>query len=238
MEEKNKKTKNKAVVIAVIIVLLVIIGAVGGVVYNDLHQKSILISEVNKLVANKNLTVDSIDADNMKTTGKYAEVEKAIKTYLKEYAAEVEKMVDMAQDEKIINILSIDNYKNDGPEFNESLPYIEEMEKNLNETSEKVIKLMGKEEILGYIDNYDLDDKYKELYKTLMLDEETEKKLEESQTQLKDSIDEYKESIQKIKDVLNFLKENKSGWEIQNNLVMFNSQELLSQYNKLTKELK
>lgn len=238
MEEKNKNIKNKTVVVAAIVAVVAIVVVVGGMIGYDLNQKAILVSEVNKLVANKNLTVDSIDAENMKSTGKYAEVEKAIKTYLKEYAAEIQKITDIADDEKIKNILSIENYKSDGPEFNESLPYIEELEKNLSESSEKVIKLMDKEEILGYINNYDLSDKYKELYKTLMLDEKTEKDLEQSQTQLKDSIDEYKEFVQSIKDVLNFLKENKSEWEIQNNLVMFNSQSLLNQYNKLTSKLK
>lgn len=206
--------------------------------YNDMSQKAILVSEVNKLVSNKNLTADSIDADNMKSTGKYAEVEKALKTYLKDYAIEIQKIVDISEDEKIKNVLSIDNYKSDGPEFTESLAHIEEVEKTLNETSEKVLKLMDKEEIYAYIENYDLSDKYKELYKTLMLDEDTEKKLEESQTELKDTIEEYKEFLQNVKDVLNFLKENKSEWEIKNSLVMFNSQQLLNKYNTLTKELK
>ncbi|MBQ2938134.1 MAG: hypothetical protein IJE05_04590 [Clostridia bacterium] len=239
MKEENKNNqKINTKIIAIVVVLVIIVAIIGGIVGNDLNQKAILVQEVNKLVKNTDLSSETIDVNDIKASGKYAEVEKAIKTYLNDYAVEVQKLVTICGDEKITKLLSIDNYKEDGPEFTETLAYIDEVTKQIDESSEKAIKLMEKDEMFKYIDNYDLSDKYKELYKTLMLDEETEKDLKEAQTQLQDTIDTLKSNLEVAKETLNFLKENKSEWQIQNNLVMFNNSSLLSQYNTLTRKLK
>lgn len=231
-----KKGNNiiKVVAIVIVVILLVI---VGGILRYNTTQKNILIQEVNKLVKSEDLTVDTIDVDDIKSNGKYGEVEKAIKTYLNDYAVEVQKLIEISQDDKISNLLSIDNYKEDGPDFTETLSYIEETTKQLDEASEKAIKLMEKEEMYNYIDNYDLDEKYKELYRTLMLDEETENDLQEAQTELQDSVDSLKNNLQVATEILNFLKENQNEWQIKNSLIMFNNQTLLNQYNEYTKKL-
>ena len=44
-------------------------------------------------------------------------------------------------------------------------------------------------------------------------------------------------NLEVSKEILNFLKQNKSGWEISNDMVMFNSQTLLNQYNELASKL-
>ena len=239
MKEENKNNKKVNIkIIAAVVVLVVIVAIIGGVVGRDAKQKAILVQEVNKLVKNTDLSSQTIDVNDIKASGKYAEVEKAIKTYLNDYAVEVQKLVSICSDKKITNLLSISNYKSDGPEFTETLAYIDEVTKQLNESSERAIKLMEKEEMFKYIDNYDVSDKYKELYKTLMLDEKTEKDLKEAQTQLQDTIDTLKNNLEVAKETLNFLKENKDAWEIKNSLVMFNDSSLLSQYNTLTRKLK
>ena len=239
MKEENKNNKKVNIkIIAAVVVLVVIVAIIGGVVGRDAKQKAILVQEVNKLVKNTDLSSQTIDVNDIKASGKYAEVEKAIKTYLNDYAVEVQKLVSICSDKKITNLLSISNYKSDGPEFTETLAYIDEVTKQINESSEKAVKLMEKEEMFKYIDNYDVSDKYKELYKTLMLDEQTEKDLKEAQTQLQDTVDTLKNNLEVAKETLNFLKENKDAWEIKNSLVMFNDSSLLSQYNTLTRKLK
>lgn len=236
MKEENKKNQKKIIAIVAVVALLVII--VAGVRGYDVSQKRILAQEVDKLVKNRDLSTDTIDVDDIKSSGEYAKVEKAIKTYLNDYAIEVQKLISISKEDKITNLLSIQNYKEDGPEFTETLAYIEETTKKLDEASEKAIKLMEKDEMFNYIENYDLSNKYKELYKTLMLDEETEKDLKEAQTELQNSVDKLKNNLQVATEILNFLKENKSSWQIQNNLVMFNNQTLLKQYNEYTRKLK
>lgn len=236
MKEENKQNQKKIIAIVVVVVLLVVIGV--GIVGYDVSQKTIVAQEVDRLVKNSDLTTETIDVNDIKSSGEYAKVEKAIKTYLNDYAVEVQKLIAISKDEKMTKLLSIDNYKEDGPEFKETLAYIEETTKQLDEASEKAIKLMEKDEMFNYIENYDLSNKYKELYKTLMLDEETEKDLKKAQTELQDSVDKLKNNLQTATEILNLLKDNKSSWQIQNNLVMFNNQTLLKQYNEYTRKLK
>lgn len=236
-ENKNKQ-KRSIIIIAAVIVLVIVVAIIGGLIGYDVKQKALLAQEVNKLVKNTDISSETIDVNDIKASGKYAEVEKAIKTYLNDYAVEVQKLVSISKDKKITNLLSINNYKEDGPEFNETLSYIEETKKQLDESSQKVIKLMEKEEMFKYIDNYNVSEKYKELYKTLMLDEETENDLKEAQTTLQDSIDTLNNNLDTAKEILDFLKENKDSWEIKGSLIMFNNTSLLSQYNTLTRKLK
>ena len=56
-------------------------------------------------------------ADTIVTTGDYAVVEQAVKTYLKEsvnYTLEIKALLD---DEQMANIVTADNYQTDGPDF-------------------------------------------------------------------------------------------------------------------------
>lgn len=239
MEKENSKEKkkcNKKYIAIILIVAIAIIALIVITGYNFM-QEMILTNEVNELVENKDLTVDNIDVNDIKTTGEYAKVEKAIKTYLNDFAVEIQKIITITGNEKIANLLTVENYKQDGPEFNETLSYIDETIKQLNEVSEKTLKLMEKDEMFKYIDNYGVEDKYKELYKTLMLNEETEKDLKEAQTELQDSINMLKNNLQVANDILDFLKQNKNKWTIDNDIVMFNSQKLLDQYNELVSKL-
>lgn len=239
MEKENSKEKkkcNKKYIAIILIVAIAIIALIAITGYNFM-QEMILTNEVNELVKNKDLTVDTIDVNDIKTTGEYAKVEKAIKTYLNDFAVEIQKIITITGNEKIANLLTVENYKQDGPEFNETISYIDETIKQLNEVSEKTLKLMEKDEMFKYIDNYGVEDKYKELYKTLMLNEETEKDLQEAQTELQDSINMLKNNLQVANDILDFLKQNKNKWTIDNDIVMFNSQKLLDQYNELVSKL-
>lgn len=239
MEKEKKKTSKKFIVtLTIIILILVVVGAIiGGIFGYHTMQRALLVNEVNEITTNIDLTVDTINTENTITSGDYAKVEKAIKTYLNECGTEMQKMISIMKDERITKILSIENYREDGPEFSETLSYVEETSTQLSESLKKVVKLMDKEEMFNYIENYELDEKYKELYKELMLDEETENDLKESQEDLQNSITKLLDNLEVSKEILNFLKQNKSKWYISNDMVMFSSQKLVDQYNELVSKL-
>lgn len=240
MEKEKKKTNKKLIVTVVtIIIILIIIGAtIGGICGYNLMQKALLTSEINNITTNIDLTKDTIDTEQIITSGDYAKVEKAVKTYLNECGTEMQKMITIIQDERLTKLLSTENYEEDGPEFNETLTYIEETSKQLNESLEKVVKLMDKDEMLNYIESYELKNKYKELYKELMLDDETEKDLKENKEELQNSITELLDNLNVSKEIINFLKQNKAKWYISNNMVMFSSTKLVDEYNELVDKLK
>lgn len=238
MENEKTNKKSMGVVIAVIVLVLVIFAVVGGVFGYNLVQKGLLVNEVNELVTKKNLSKDTIDVNDIKTSGNYAQVEKAIKTYLNDYAVEIQKMISIASDERLSKLLSTENYKNDGPEFTETLAFIDETTTSLNETSEKAMKLMEKEEMTKYIESYNLSAKYNELFQTLMLDADTEKELQTAKTELQEALDSLNKNLEVAKETINFLKEHKDDWHISGSMVMFNNQSLVNEYNTLIKKLK
>lgn len=238
MENEKTNKKSTGVVIAVIVLVLVICAVVGGVFGYNLVQKGLLVNEVNELVSKKNLSKDTINVDDIKTSGNYAQVEKAIKTYLNDYGTEIQKMIKIASDERMSKLLSTENYKNDGPEFTETLAFIDETTTSLNETSEKAMRLMEKEEMNKYIESYNLSEKYNELFKTLMLDADTEKELQTAKTELQESLDALNKNLEIAKETINFLKEHKNDWHISGSMVMFNNQSLVNEYNALIKKLK
>lgn len=231
------KKEKKLILIITIIILLSIITFLGIYIYN-LTQKTKLIKEVNNIVKNKDLTIDTIDVNDIKTKGQYAKVEEAVKTYLNKSAIEIQKLIELMQEEKIAKLLSTENYQKDGPEFTETLSYIEDTKKQLNESIDKMKKVMDTEEIYRYIENYDVSNKYKQLYKEIMMNEDTSKDLSKAQTQLKDVIDTLIYDLDVAKDTINFLKEHETEWSIQSGVVIFNTQILVNQYNEMTSKLK
>ena len=122
MEEKKSSTKKVvAIVVVIIIAVLAVLGTVGFMFVNDIAQRALIGSEMEAIN-----TSGKVDTE-IKSTGKYADVEKALKDYVVEYQGVALDMAKEYQNEKFTQILSADNYKNDGPEFKES----KELIKNL-----------------------------------------------------------------------------------------------------------
>lgn len=233
-KKEGKKSKKILIIVSIIILAVIILGCVMG---SQIIQEGALISEINDLVENVDLTTDTIDVNDIKTSGDYAKVETAVKTYLSDCAVEFKEMMAIINDEKLTNVLTVENYKNDGKEFNESLAYIDETINKLENISNKIDILMNKEEIMKYIQEYNLSESYNQLFEKLMFDEDTEKELQEAQTQIQLATIELKNTLEVEKETLKFLKQNKSNWTIENDTIVFYSQSLINQYNALIQKL-
>lgn len=77
-----------------------------------------------------------------------------------------------------------------------------------------------------------------ELYLSLMFDEETKKDLQEVKTQMETQIQNLQDKLTTVQEIIDFLKQNKGKWEIQNNTILFQNYTLLNQYNSLGVKLK
>ena len=75
-------------------------------------------------------------------------------------------------------------------------------------------------------DEASLSGKYKDLFKSSI-------QLEGELTDVNKTIDNVNNYLSKIDDVFNFLKENKSNWEVKNNRVEFKSMSQVTKYNSL-----
>lgn len=232
-------SKKKIFIIAII--LIITIGAVIGGIYVDRESKKEEnlkneISEVNKLLSDPNRDEEKINEmlDRTISDGEYARVEVAAKKYLKDSMNSLDDLIKMMEDEKIIKMLSIENYKKDGPDFKESLAYISSYREKLKTTSNALLWFVDKEKINEYINNQNLNDDNKKLLKELLV---TEESIDSEYASIVESVEMVKELLDKEEKVLVFLKDNQNNWRIKKKEMMFTTDKLLKEYNELTNSI-
>src|SRR5699024_666742 len=101
---------NKALL--TIVLLLAIIVIIVGILYGGrIINKAKLDNEIDSL-SSKSIENDDFSNIELQTSGNYAIVEKAIKEFYNEYSMLRKDFLNQINDEKIQNMLTIENYKN------------------------------------------------------------------------------------------------------------------------------
>lgn len=223
------KKRTKIILGIVIAFILLIVLPITYFVVRDLQEESKLDEIVNEL-SSMDLLNEEIDM-TIYTKRDYGTVEKTIKTYLSDYATAAEKAISVMQDERFVNVLTIDNYETDGKDFKETKRYIEEVKKSLSTSFDTLIQMTETEEMMKRIEEKKLDDYYVDLYEEYMFDgdvkeelTQTKKQLEESRTQIENIINIYEETI-------SLLSENQSSWYIQDHQLYISNTTVLNKYN-------
>ena len=168
----------KTVIWIVIAILLVIIVGIGILVFKDFKQEDILRQEMlefENLTRAENIDLDQIDQRirELKTTGDYGVLEKAMKEYLSDVVNVSVNISNILNDEKIVNALTPENYTEDGPDFVETKQFLEQSKNNLEKYKNEVLELLTNEKAMSYIENKNLDEYYIDLYKEIALSEDT-----------------------------------------------------------------
>lgn len=234
MNGKKKNTKRN-IIIVVAALLVAIVSIIGYTVYVDLKQEDILREEVSTLIS-KDITKDRYN-ESVKTKGDYAVVEESIKKYLDDYAVSVQNVLKIMEDKTLINMLSAENYKKDGPDFKTSKEYLNNTKTKLNEELDKLTKMTSSKEIMKNIESKKLDTYYNDLYKELMLNGIAENDFVKAQGDLKTASERVNTLLNVEEEVINLLVANKGKWQIQNNKIVFNEVNTLNQYNELIKKV-
>lgn len=224
-------------IILIVIGVILLLGILGFLAYNTvskLQQKSKLTMEMNEIatiIASNEYTEESINKrlDSRVTKGDYGKVENAAKSYLKDVIQLNLELIDLIKDDRIGNMLTVENYEEDGPEFTNTKAYLDTTIQRLEEMKTDYAEYMAEEKIMSYIEKENVDEYYQELYKTVM----GESQYEEIST----SLDELISVLNKSNDIINFLKENGDSWEIQNDMIVFSTNELINEYNSLVDKL-
>ena len=242
VEKKEAKKSKKKVIITVVVIVILILLVVGGFVFYHGNQIGKLIAEVNKLaeieMINEDGTLKEEPIDmQIKTNGSYAVVEKTFKNYMNEIVTDTQELVNTLDQEKIMNLVSIDNMKEDGPDFTKSKEEITTMKNAISSYVTKMETLANEENLLSKIDDKDVGEYYKELYRQLAIDEE-------SGANLKDAIDELKtneevavQALNDLESIFNFLSDNKDEWQIEEEQIVFTTQGAYEEYSNLMKSL-
>ena len=229
---KKKLKKPVIVVIGVIISIIIIIMAVNLV--KDLNAEKILKEEVNK-ITNLDFTKDEIDM-RIKTKNDYAIVEKTIKEFWNEYHSLAREIIELTNDDKVKNILSIQNYELDGKEFKTTKDYISSTQSKIKDNINKIIELTNKDNIEKRIEDKKLTQYYVDLYNELMVDYDIEDDISATIKELEDLQNHVDDVFNYYTKVIDFLVTNQSSWTINNEKLEFTSESLANQYNALIKE--
>ena len=230
----------KAIIGVVIAIVLVAVVGIGVLVVNDFRQEDILRQEMlefENLTRAENIDLDQIDQRirELKTTGDYGVLEKAMKDYLADVVNTSVSIANIINDERIVNALTPENYTEDGPDFVQTKQFLEQAKSDIEQYKTEVLTLLTNEGAMSYIEDKNLDQYYIDLYKEIALSEDTA--IEESNTELENSLDEMMKLLDVETHIINFLSENKDGWEIQGENIIFNNQTLQDQYNEYISQI-
>lgn len=228
--------KKKGIIATIIIlVVLVLVGVVGYNIYQNISQTAKLVVETQK-ISNMDIEKDNVDMQ-IYTKGNYAVVEKAMKDYFNEYAENVKSVSNIVNDEKLGTLLTADNIQNDGPEFGQTIEYINSTKEEFKGKMDRMIELCSEEAINKQIEDKEIGDTYKELYKKLMMDENIPAQLQKVKTQMETSSNQVTTAFDTVLEIINLLKENNGKWSVKENKVVFQDTSLLTQYNSLVLKL-
>lgn len=210
----------------------------GGIfLIRDITLKNVLRKEVNALVE-LDLLNNSYNVD-IKSNGNYIVVEKAIKEYLGKYTTEVQNVLNMKNDDKLNNLLTISNYKEDGPLFYDSLKYIDNMRTNFNNKINLLIDKDNEKYINEYIYNYVSNKKYIEIYNQLLINSNLISKINENKRLLENERFAMNSYFNSIYNVLMLLQSNQNSYTIvEEDKIVFNDSIIEKEYYELVEEVK
>lgn len=213
--------KQKTIIAILVVVAIIVIGVVLFLVYRDISAKNKLTEEINSL-SETNINME------IKTSGQYGIVEKLVKENFKSYYDSINTLRENYDEVANIKALNIENYKNDGPEFNttlETLNTIKTEDQNLIATLNDLIDEAKIEEKAA---NNGLKGKYIQEYKDIL----EQIKLADGVNKIKETDAKFDGYLNSLIDVLTYMKDNKDVWFIENDTLKSNSQTFIDEYNK------
>lgn len=233
----NKKTKIILGVVLVISLLsTVILGVFFYLKYQQYTQEKMLKKEINR-VATLDVTKDTFTLDIV-TKGDYGKVESTIKKYMQTYANALQDILMVTKDERFSQMLSIENYQNDGPEFKTTKAYITETKENMEKNFATINSLATEENILKAIQNQNLEAKYIKIYNELMINENLKDDLKYAREEMEKTHQLMIDILEKSEKVIDFLIKNQGKWRVKDNVVEFDSDALVKEYNQFVDEIK
>lgn len=236
---KQGKDGNKLnkVILTILLILVIFVVAIGIIYGGRIINKAKLDRELENLV-NSGSSSEKLENTTTVTSGEFAVVEETVKEYFKEYSNLRQQFMKRVNDSKLQSVLTPENYEQDGPEFTESIKYINTAKEEFNNIADELLNLLSTENIETRIQDKDIGDYYKDLYKGYFIDNNDLSST--FQETYQDTLDDrtlmnnlYDNEIE----ILSFLTENKEHWEVLDNKLTFDDQELANTFNNMKSNL-
>lgn len=232
----------KGVKIAIVVgVIVLVIALAGGYFFmNDAGQKAKILEEfaqIEELTESENFDMAALNekTGTIVTNGKYATVEKAAKSYASDLFGTAFKIKTLMEDERLVKLLTAENYQEDGPEFVETKKYISETKQKLEDSKKEMLSYLEENKINSYIEAETTEEYYVNLYKELVTQD-----IEISDTErneLESSINMVVSLLDTAEEVIDFLIANKGKWEVQGGQIAFATNQLVETYNGFLEKL-
>lgn len=235
--------KSTKIIIAIVIIVLIIVAIIGFLVIKDLKQEKKLEAELDELLSSMDtypLKYDELETklNRTITTGSYKEVENSVKAYIGNFISSIKSLDGLFNSDDIINAVSAENYKTDGPDFVKTKKNLSTASEELDKISEDLIAFFTEEKAMSFIKDKNLDDYYIDLYKKYTVaDNESSSEIADTKKELTDSLNDFKKLINQEQEIIDFLVKNKRSWKIENDEIVFYSQTLVDKYNNLINEI-
>ena len=235
--------KSTKIIIAIVIIVLIIVAIIGFLVIKDLKQEKNLEAELDELLSSMDtypLKYDELETklNRTITTGSYKEVENSVKAYIGSFISSIKSLDGLFDSDDIINAVSAENYKTDGPDFVKTKKNLSTASEELDKISEDLIAFFTEEKAMSFIKDKNLDDYYIDLYKKYTVaDNESSSEIADTKKELTDSLNDFKKLINQEQEIINFLVKNKRSWKIENDEIVFYSQTLVDKYNSLINDI-
>ena len=224
------------IIISVIVLSIIAVLITYTVSKANKNKQLKIINEEIASLSNLNLETYEINM-KIKTKGSFAIVEETIKVYLKNIQKEYKEIIEICNNNQIEQLLTIENIQADGPEFMKTREILQQFKENFYTRINNYNKLMSEHNIKQEIEDKNISHYYKKLYISLMLDSETGKKLTKILEQMNNSSNQINTMVEHLEKMLDFLTENKEYWSVNEGILQFNNDTVLSKYDELRTNL-
>lgn len=229
-----KKSKKHIFIIIGVVILLLLVPIIYGVV-KDLKQEDTLKKELDTLyeVTNKEPIdrneVNKILDRTVTTSSDYKKVEIAYKKYTRDCFSILTDIMDVLEDNRLVEVLTAENYQQDGKDFTETKKYLKETKEKLQRVIKNYNEYFTEEKAMSYLDK-NLDSYYQDFYKDEVVGNLDKTKEDD---EVISSINDLITLIDQETDVINFLVKNKDAWTIEDSAISFTTDDLIDVYNNL-----
>ena len=229
-----KKSKKHIFIIIGVVILLLLVPIIYGVV-KDLKQEDTLKKELDTLyeVTNKEpidrKEVNKILDRTVTTSSDYKKVEIAYKKYTRDCFSILTDIMDVLEDNRLVEVLTAENYQQDGKDFTETKKYLKETKEKLQRVIKNYNEYFTEEKAMSYLDK-NLDSYYQDFYKDEVVGNLDKTKEDD---EVISSINDLITLIDQETDVINFLVTNKDAWTIEDSAISFTTDDLIDAYNNL-----
>lgn len=219
-----------------IFIILILVIVFGYFFVNRRVQEDKLFTDVSQIT--KLNYIEKYRFPTSSVSGQYLEVEDYIEKFLKSFSKQSSKVISYGEDSKLEKLLSVDNYSEDGPEFLDSIAYIEERKSDFQQDITQLLLYFDKSYVRNYISDCNLSSYYKKLFNQAMFYEGIYDHLLSLKENFLDTSSYVEQIYEGSLDVLDFLRSHSSDWKIEGNEIQFSTEKLVNQYQDLVSKIK